>query len=268
MKVAIVTGSSKGIGLSIAKILAKKKFNIVICSRNKNQLLKSKKEIEAFGVKCLAVKTNVSNVNECKSLLKNTLKTFLRIDLLVNNAGIQGPIGKLWESNIKEWEKTIAINLLGTFYMTNLVIPHMLKQKSGKIINLSGGGAAYGRPKFSAYASSKTAVLRLTEILASELKDTNIQVFALAPGTVWTNMAKEALLNKRKLDKETIFQLNQARITGGTSEEKLEDLILYLISKNSGKLSGKLIHVNELSKVKRNISKLKKEGGLLRRVGY
>ena len=162
LKTAIVTGGSKGIGFRIAKILAKNNYNIVICSRNLAQLLKAKKEIKSYGVKCLALKVNVANYKQCKSLVRRTIEKFKRIDLLINNAGVQGPVGKLWQNNIKEWEKTIQINLLGTFYMSHLVVPYMLKQKSGKIINLSGGGAAYARPLFSAYACSKTAILRLT----------------------------------------------------------------------------------------------------------
>ena len=266
-KTAIITGGSKGIGLRIAKILAKEKYNIVICSRNFSDLQRAKKETEVFKVKCLAVKTDVLNYNQCKLLIKKTLQSFSRIDLLVNNAGIQGPVGKLWENNIKEWEKTIQINLLGTFYMSCLVIPYMLKQKSGVIINLSGGGAAYARPLFSAYGCSKTAVLRLTETLAEELKGKNIKVFALAPGVVWTKMTKEALLKAKKVsDKKTIQKLELAKKDGGTSQEKLEKVILYLLDKKSNKLAGKLIHVNELDKIKKK--SLKPGSGLLRRVDY
>lgn len=265
-KVAVITGGSKGIGLKIAESFAKKKYNIVICSRNLNDAKKAKKKIESFKVKCLALKIDVSKYNECKSLVNKTIKAFKRIDLLVNNAGIQGPVGKLWKNNIQEWEKTIQINLLGTFYMLHLVIPHMLKQKKGKIINLSGGGSAYGRALFSAYGCSKTAVLRLTETLQMELKGKNIFVYALAPGTVWTNMAKRVFKNNKKLlDKKSISELKTAQKTGGTSPEKLESLVNFLVSNKSNALSGRLIHVNELEKIKK---KIKAESGLLRRVNY
>lgn len=266
-KVAVITGGSKGIGFRIAKIFAKKKYNIVICSRSKKDTLKAKKEIESFGVKCLGFKTDISKYAACKSLISNAIKTFARIDLLVNNAGIQGPIGNLWENNLKEWEKTIQINLLGTFYMCKLVIPQMLKQGSGKIINLSGGGGAYARPLFSAYGAGKTAILRLSETLAEELKNTDITVHALAPGTVWTNMAKETMKNKAKLDKKTILELELAKKTGGASPEKLEAMLSFLTSNKSNKLSGKLIHVNELEKIKKK-SNIKTESGLLRRVDF
>lgn len=268
-RTAIVTGGSKGIGLTVAKILAKKKYNIVICSRSSADLTKAKKIIESLGVKCLALKTDVSNYVQCTTLIKSTIKKFSKIDLLVNNAGVQGPIGNFWTSNIKNWFKTFEINLLGTVYMSHLVIPYMLRSKSGMIFNFSGGGGAYARPLFTAYGTSKTAVLRFTETLAQELINKNITVFAIAPGTVWTNMAKEVLSSKGKLlDKKTIAELKFAKITGGTSEEKLERLILFLLKEKSEKLSGKLVHVNEIDKIKKNWSKINSESGLLRRRDY
>lgn len=268
-KVALITGGSKGIGFKIAKILAEKKYNIIICSRKISDILCAKKNLESYGIKCLAIKTDVSSYAQCKSLVKNVIKKFSRIDLLINNAGIQGPIGKLWQNNLNEWRKTIDINLMGNVYMSHLVIPYMLKQRSGLILNLSGGGGAYTRPFFSAYASSKTAILRLTETLGEELNKTNIKVFAIAPGTVWTNMTRKVLLNsKNLLGKKMISELNMVKRDGGTPLYKLEELICYLLSKDSRKLSGKLIHVNELGKIIKIKSKLSQNSGLLRRVDY
>ena len=153
--------------------------------------------------------------------------------------------------------------------MCHLVIPYMLKQKSGIIINLSGGGSAYARPNFSAYACSKTAVLRLTETLSSELSGKNIKVFALAPGIVWTDMAKEALVKgKEVLDDRSISELTKAKETGGTQINKLENLVNLFLSKDSKDLSGRLVHVNELDKIIKNNSRIKAESGLLRRVDY
>ena len=268
-KTAIVTGGSKGIGLRIAKILAKKKYNIVICSRKQSDLIKAKKEIKLYGVDCLALKADISNLKQCELVVKKCIKRFSKIDVLVNNAAIQGPVGKLWKNNIKEWEKTIQINLTGTFYMTHLVIPQMLKQKSGKIINLSGGGAAYARPLFSAYGCSKIAILRLTETLAEELKDTNISVISLAPGATWTSMTKEVLNKSKNVDsKKNVSILNEIKKTGGTSFKQHEKALIFLLSKKAKTLSGKLIHVNEIEKVTRKNFKIQSESGLLRRVDY
>lgn len=268
-KTAIVTGGSRGIGLTIAKALAKNKYNVVICSRNISQARKAKKQIESFGVKCLAYKVDVSSYPQCKLLVTNTVNNFSRIDLLVNNAGLQGSVKKLWLNSVKEWEKTIKVNLLGTFYMMHLVIPCMLKQKSGTIINLSGGGGAYGRPNFSAYGCSKAAVLRLTETVVSELGGKNIKVIAIGPGVVWTKMAKDTLEGKHnELSRNTLLELRAARKTGGTPPDKIERLISYLIGKDSRKFSGKLLHVNELDKIIKNSTRIGPESGLLRRVSY
>ena len=269
LKTAIVTGGSRGIGFRIATILAKKGFNVVVCSRNLIEGKKAKKEIESYGVKCLALKVNVSSYKQCKSLVKKTIKKFKRIDLLVNNAAIHGPVGELWKNSPGEWEKTVQINLLGTFYMSHVVIPYMLKQKSGRIINLAGGGAAYARPLFSAYACSKTAVLRLTETLSEELKSKNIIVIALAPGITWTAMTREGMQKSIKInDNENINKLKKVRASGGTSYLEHEKVISYLLSNSSSKLSGKLLHVNEVDKIMKRISKIKPESGLLRRISY
>lgn len=263
-----MTGGSKGIGFRIASILAKIGYDIVICSRHLEEAKKAKRKILSMGASCLALKCDVSNYLECRSLLRKVIKQFKKIDLLVNNAGIQGPIGKLWTNNLKLWEKTIAVNLLGTFYMCHLVIPQMLKQKSGKIINLSGGGGAYARPFFSAYGASKTAILRLTETLAEELKGTKICVFAIAPGATWTNMMKETFKNKKLLDKGKLKELLKIKEEGGTKFEEMERLITFLIKRDTKKLSGRLIHVKELSKFKSRLPQIGSTSGLLRRVDY
>lgn len=268
-KTTIITGGSRGIGLRIAEALAKKKYNIVICSRHLKELKRAKKVIENYGVTCLTLKTDVSNYNHCKKLIKRTIKAFKRIDVLVNNAGIQGPIGPLWKNKIKAWEETIKINLLGTFYLCHLVVPHMLKLKSGVIINLSGGGAAYTRPLFSAYSSSKTALVRLTENLAAELKGKNISVFAIAPGGTFTKMVEQVLkMGKGQISKQEEKILKEIKKTKGTTKEQIESLINFLMTKKASEISGKLIHVSELNKILNKIGDIKTESGLLRRVSF
>lgn len=266
-KTAVISGGTKGIGFIIAKILARKGYNLVLFSRHISSRSRIQKELECYGIKTLILKADVSKVSNCQLVVKKALREFLNVDLLVNCASIQGPVGKLWTNKIKDWERTISINLLGTFYMSYLLLLHMLKNKRGVIINLSGGGAAYGRPLFSAYSSSKTAMLRLTENLSLELKGTGIRVYAVAPGAVWTNMTKSVLKHEReRLDKKTLAELLKIKSTGGTSEEKIQDLVWFLVSKKPSQLSGKLIHVNELDKLQESKKTLRAEGGFLRRV--
>jgi len=264
-----VTGASKGIGLKIAHILAEKGYNIVICSRNSAELKVAQTSIESFGVKCLALRLDISNYLQCKSFVEKAIKRFRKIDLLVNNAGIQGPIGNFWQNDLKKWKETIDINLMGTIYISHLVLPYMLKQKSGTIINLAGGGAAYSRPFYSAYSCSKTALVRFTETLNQELKGKNVLVFSVAPGAIWTNMTKTALKSGAKiLDKRSINELELLRKATDLAFYKLEKLFMYLIDKKPKALSGKLIHVNEIEDIKKMKNKIKEDSGLLRRVGY
>jgi len=269
-KTAIITGGSKGIGLRIARILAERKYNIVICSRNHPDLIRAKKELEKYGIKCLALKADVSDYKQCKMLVRKTLENFLQIDLLVNNAGYQGPIGKLWLNNLEDWEKTIKINLLGVFYMLHLVVPSMIKRRKGLIINISGGGGAYARPLFSGYATSKAAVLRLTETLARELEGTNVNVVAVGPGATWTDMTKSISRGKKNklLDKKTLAELKTLKITRGTSFDTLKNLMIYLIKASLRKLSGRLLHVNELPKIKKYRHRASSDIGLLRRINF
>ena len=268
-KVAIVTGAGKGIGRAIAISLAKQGMDIVLGSRTQKDLEQVAKEIESLGRKALPVICDVSKEKDVSNLISIAVSRFPTIDLLVNNAAIQGPVGRLWQNNVKEWEKTIQINLLGVFYISHLVIPYMLKQKSGRIINLSGGGAAYARPLFSAYSCSKTAILRLTETLAEELKGKNVQVFALAPGATWTEMTKEAMQKSIKIkNKKNLDELKMIQASGGTSNIKHEKAASYLLSEDSKKLSGKLLHVDEIDKIQKTSFKMKQDSGKLRRVDY
>jgi 3-oxoacyl-[acyl-carrier protein] reductase len=212
-KVAIVTGSGRGIGKVIAISFAKEGANLIVVSRTFSEVLETAKQIEMMGGKALPLKVDVSNRGDVEDMINKALERFGRIDVLVNNAGMLGPIGPLYENDINEWIKTVHVNLIGAFLCCKAVLPVMIRQRRGKIINLSGGGATYPKPNFSAYACSKAAVVRLTETLAEEVKEYNIQVNAIAPGAVKTRMVeqivkagvaagKEALIEARKVLEE------------------------------------------------------------------
>lgn len=268
-KTVLITGGSKGIGFTLAQIFARKKYNIVICSRNSVEIKKAKRKLEAYGINCLALETDISNFYECKQLIEKAVQKFSRIDVLVNNAGVQGPIDKTWLTDSKKWEETVDINLLGTFYMCRVTIPYMLKQKSGIIINVAGGGSVYPRPYFSAYAVSKTSILKLTETLALELSGKNVFVFAIGPGLTWTDMAKMTYKGKKVyLKGDELKKYKNAMKTGGTPVEKMENLVTFLLNKKSKRFSGRLIHVNELEAIKKAKLNIKQDGGFLRRVEY
>ncbi len=196
-KTAIITGAGRGIGKETALLLAKNGLNIAVCSRTQCEIdsvieeIKKLKNnnINAFGMKC-----DVSKPLEVNQLVQKTIDRFEGVDILVNNAGIAF-ISKLIDTSEEQWDKTIDINLKGTFLSTKAVLPFMLRNGSGVIINVSSGAGKIGFPNISAYCASKFGMIGLTESLAWEVSDTNILVMAICPGEVNTRMQED-------LDKE------------------------------------------------------------------
>jgi 3-oxoacyl-[acyl-carrier protein] reductase len=189
-KVAIVTGGSRGIGKAVAIALAKKGYNVVICSRNKDELNKAKEELEKFNVKVLAIKCDVRHYKQVKNLVKKTIKEFGRIDILINNAGIALKKNVV-DMSEEEWDNVIDTNLKGPFLFTKEVLPFMIRQKSGCIVNISSGAGKTGFAEFSAYCASKFGLIGFTESLAKEVKNFGIRVYAICPGPVATKMQEE-----------------------------------------------------------------------------
>jgi 3-oxoacyl-[acyl-carrier protein] reductase len=167
------------------------------------------------------------------------------LDVLVCAAAIQGPIGPLADASPAAWAETMQTNLLGVMYACHAVLPYMIEQRSGKIIVLSGGGAASPRPYFSAYASSKAALVRFVESVAEEVRDHNIQVNCMAPGGTYTHMTDEILRAGDLAGWKDAEDARQVRLTGGVSPDKQIALAQFLASERSNHISGKLIHVND-----------------------
>jgi len=241
-KVAIVTGAGRGIGKAIALAFAREGANVAVVSRTLSEVEETAAQIEALGKRALPLKVDVSKREDVENMVKSTLEEFAKINVLVNNAGILGPIGPLVENDINHWIETIDVNLIGTFLCCKAVLPFMIKQGGGKIITLSGGGAAYSRPRFSAYAASKAAVVRLTETLAEELKEFNIQVNAIAPGAINSSMQKQ-ILNAGNTAGEIALVDAEKIIRGGkgASPELAASLAVFLASEESDGLTGRLL---------------------------
>lgn len=272
-KVAIITGGARGIGKSISILFAKEGAKLSIISRTKEQLEKTKSEIESLNGEVFVFRGDISERKTVKKFVSETIENLGRIDILINNAGILGPVGPLFENDAGEWIKTIKINLIGTFLMTREVIPYMVKNKRGKILNFSGGGAVSPRPNFTSYGSSKAAVVRITETLSEELKKYNIQVNAIAPGLVKTKMVDEMLKKREKITEKELKLIEE----GGVSPRLCASLALFLCSEKSNGLTGRLISAvwddwknfeidgimeSELYTVRRLVPQtVKKEGG-------
>ena len=241
-RVALITGAGRGIGRALAEGFAREGADLVLIARTKSELEKTAERIQPFERRVLVIPADVSDSNSVNDFCKIVLEEFGRIDILVNNAGRQPPIGSLGECDIQDWTKTIMVNLIGTVFCCKAVIPHMIKQRHGKIINLSGGGATAPRPYFSAYAASKAGVVRLADTLAEELKPYNIQINVVAPGLVDTRLQDEVLAAGSYAG-GLFDKIRQARETGtgAVSPDIAASLAVFLASPASGKLTGKLI---------------------------
>lgn len=185
-KIAFITGSTRGIGKQIAITLAKQGYDIAINYRTENEELQNaKNEIETSNVRCLAVKGDVSNFEDCEKMVQEIIKEYGKIDVLVNNAGITKD-QLLMRMKKEEFEDVININLVGTFNVTKHVIPYMMKQKNGRIINISSVVGISGNAGQTNYSSSKAGIIGFTKSLAKEVGSRNILVNAVAP-RIYTN---------------------------------------------------------------------------------
>jgi len=239
-RIAVVTGAGRGIGQAIAYALAAEGASVILAARTSSELEVTKAKIRSINAECLAIPTDVGKVTDIDRMVEAGLHEFGRIDVLVNNAGMQSPIGPLVESDEVAWLGTLQVNLMGPLRCMRRVLPTMIERRSGKIINLSGGGATSPRPNFSAYGVSKAALVKLTETVAEEVRAFNIQVNAIAPGAVNTRMLEE-VLDAGSAAGEEQESARARKIKGGFSPDLAAQLSVFLASEASGSLTGKLI---------------------------
>lgn len=242
---AIITGGSVGLGYAIACRFLAEGANVAICSRNASELRQACQQLTSQagpGQRVVAVECNVSSADQVDRLVSAALHAFDTVEILVNNAGVLGPIGKFDEVDLDHWRAAVETNLFGVMLTTRALLPHLRVRGYGKILNVSGGGAASPRPFFSAYAASKAAVVRLTENLAEELRGTGIDVNAIAPGALNTRMLSSALAAGRERVGEAEFgQIVRQQETGGASIDRAAELFAYLSSAVSDGITGRLI---------------------------
>jgi NAD(P)-dependent dehydrogenase (short-subunit alcohol dehydrogenase family) len=241
-KVAIVTGGGRGIGEAIALAFAREGARLAIASRTQTDLEQVAAQIRRMGGQVQVICTDVSRRDDVLRLVEATLTTYGQIDILVNAAGVYGPIGLMWDIDVDEWIQAVQINLIGTFICCHTVLPHMIGRRQGKIVNFSGGGATSPLPRFTAYGVSKTANVRLTETLAEEVKEFNIQVNAIAPGAVDTGLQDQVLAAGERAG-DLFAHIRRLRETGegGVPRELPASLAVFLASDESDGLTGKLI---------------------------
>ena len=238
--VALITGAGRGIGRAIATAFAREGADLALVARTTSELDEAAQMIRAAGHRVVAITADVSQCKDVERAVGQALEIFGRVDVLVNNAGVQPPIGPLAQNDPDEWMRAVAVNLFGPMLCIKAVLPGMMEHQRGKIVNLSGGGATGPRPNFSAYAVSKAALVRLTETLAVELAPYNIQVNALAPGAINTRMLEQVLAAGERAGAELAPAQRRAQ-SGGTPVELAAHLAVFLASADSDGLTGKLI---------------------------
>ena len=241
-RVAVITGAGRGIGRAIALAYAREGARLALAARSESELEQTVVAVSELGAEAIAVPTDVTSQADTERLSQATVERFGRIDVLVNNAGISGPIGPLQDNDIAEWVDTINVNLTGTFLVCRAVIPFMLERGGGRIINLAGAGVANAWSNMSAYCSSKAAAVRLTEVLAQELEGQGIFVNALGPGSVHTTMWEKMTEQAAEAGADFIHGLGQRVLSGGgASIDDCAELALWLASGESGTLTGRII---------------------------
>jgi NAD(P)-dependent dehydrogenase (short-subunit alcohol dehydrogenase family) len=241
----LITGASRGIGKRLAIGFAQAGARVGLLARSQAELDLAKLEIEHAGGTALRIRADVHNFEEMNAAAERVRAVFGTLDVLVAAAAVQGPIGPLAEVKPRQWAEAVEINLVGVMHACRAVLPSMIERRSGKIIVLSGGGSAAPRANFSAYAASKTAVVRLVETIAEEIRDYNIQANAMAPGATYSHMTDEIIHAGQRAGLREIEDAEQVRLTGGASAEKQIQLALFLASERSNHISGKLIHIHD-----------------------
>ncbi len=237
-KVALVTGASRGIGRSIALQLAEEGYHVVVnYAGNQEKAEEVVEQIKQKGVDAVAIQANVSNGDEVKAMIKEVVKTFGSIDVLVNNAGITRD-NLLMRMKEREWDEVIDTNLKGVFNCIQKVTPQMLKQRHGRIINLTSIVGAVGNPGQINYVASKAGVIGMTKTAARELASRSITVNAVAPGFIVSDMT-DALNDELK---ETMkSQIPLGRFGQDTD---IAHTVAFLASDKAEYITGQTIHVN------------------------
>lgn len=187
-KTAIITGASKGIGAATARRMGELGVNVVLTARSEEKLQNLANEINAKGGSALAIACDVSNYNDVNNAVAQTIMKFGKIDIIVNNAGLIDPIGRITDISPDDWGKVIDVNVKGIFNMLHAALPGMEARGEGVIINISSGAATSALEGWSHYCSSKAAALMLTRATHKEYADKGIRVVGLSPGTVATDM--------------------------------------------------------------------------------
>ncbi len=236
-KVAIVTGASRGIGRAIALRLAEEGADVSVTATTKEGAERTAAEVEKLGRRALPVALNVAEYAETESLVKQVLDAFGRLDVLVNNAGITRD-NLLLRMRPEEWGEVLAVNLSGTFNCIRAATKTFMKQRAGKIINISSVVGVMGNAGQANYCASKAGIIGLTKSVARELAPRNVQVNAVAPGFIATDMTRQL---GESVEKELVSAIPVGRIG---APEDVAALVAFLASDDANYITGQVLHVD------------------------
>ena len=243
-KTCLVTGASRGLGRAIARRFWQEGASLVLAVRDPSSVESLLSDLGRAGEQSsVTVRLDLQDFESATSLIDRTVAMGIRrIDVLVNNAGIQGPIGKTWEAPPQTWNDAIAVDLVGPAMICRAAVPLMAKHGGGRIINLSGGGATGPRQNFSAYATAKAGLVRFSETLAEEVKPLGVAVNCVAPGPMGTDMLATVLKAGIEAAGEREIVAARKALEGGIETlTAAVDLIVFLASSGSQGVTGKLI---------------------------
>jgi 3-oxoacyl-[acyl-carrier protein] reductase len=241
---AIVTGASLGLGAEIAEQFAAAGASLMLCARNAAELEAQRNRLAAAypSSRILMHLADISDRSDVDALFAAAASELGKLDIVVNNAGVYGPMGSIDAIDWDEWVQAIAINLTGVAYCSRKAVEAFKPNRYGKIINLSGGGATNPLPGISAYAASKAAVVRFTETLALEVKEFGIDVNAVAPGALATRLTDQLVAaGPERVGAGLHERMTKLAKEGGTPLNVGASLCVYLASADSDGLTGRLI---------------------------
>ena len=236
-RIAVVTGGTRGIGLAIARALAEDGASVVVSGRDAGRLDSAVKELESLGAPALGVAADQSKRDDCDRLVDAAKERFGRIDVLVNNAGITRD-QLLVRMKDDDWDQVLDTNLRGVFLMTRAVAKSMMRQKSGRIINIASTAGAMGNPGQVNYSAAKAGVIGFTKAAARELAHWNVLVNAVAPGLIETDMAAAIPPEAR----EALLQQVPLKRVGAARE--VAEMVGFLAGDGAAYVTGQTIHVN------------------------
>ena len=247
-KVAIVTGGALGIGASIVEGFVKEGANVIIADNDFDAAQQLAEKMPTNESRILAIKTDVTVKSDADNLVATTLNEFGMIDILVNNAGVVSDINFV-DLEEAEWDRICDVNIKGVYLVTRAVVPHMMSSRYGKIINLSSLAGKRGNIGLAHYCASKFAVLGITQSLAKELGQYNINVNAVCPGIVGTTMwdiLLDARSRRQNLSREQIWDswMEQIPLKRPQTPEDMANVVLFLSSEISRNITGEAISVN------------------------